>query len=324
MAVFTEVGFDEAARLASRLGLGGLTALRPIAAGIENTNYFLSAERGEYVLTLFERLGFEQLPFYLHLMRHLAQRGIPVPKPQADASGVLLHRLHDKPAAVVDRLRGSHVMAPSAEHCQQVAAMLAHMHQAAHDYPDRKANQRGPAWWEASVPELLPFLSDAQRALIEAELAFQRSLGASASDAALPRGAIHADLFRDNVMFEAAADGTPRLAGFFDFYFAGFDRLAFDIAVCLNDWCIDQETGRLAEDRAAAFVAAYESVRPLTGDELRLLPALLRAAALRFWVSRLWDVHLPREASMLVPHDPAHFERVLRERIATPWHPARG
>ncbi|WP_430420862.1 homoserine kinase [Methylibium petroleiphilum] len=322
MAVFTEVGFDEAAALAHKVGLGPLEALKPIKAGIENTNYFLTAERGEYVLTLFERLSFEQLPFYLHLMKHLAGRGILVPMPQADAGGEILHALCDKPAAIVERLRGGHVMAPSAAHCQQVGAMLARMHEAGRDYPRHQPNLRGLAWWDETVPQILPFLAPAQRALLEDELAFQHSVNASASDAALPRGPIHADLFRDNVMFDEDAEGRSQLTGFFDFYFAGVDRFAFDIAVCLNDWCIDLASGRLLEDRAAAFVTAYAEVRPLTGDELRLLPALLRAAALRFWISRLWDVHLPREASMLVPHDPTHFERVLRERIATPWHPA--
>lgn len=322
MAVFTEVGFDEAAALAHKVGLGPLKALKPIKAGIENTNYFLTAERGEYVLTLFERLSAEQLPFYLHLMKHLAGRDILVPMPQSDAHGEILHALCGKPAAIVERLRGGHVLAPSAAHCQQVGAMLARMHEAGRDYPYHQPNLRGLAWWDETVPQILPFLAPPQRALLEDELAFQHSVSASASDAALPRGPIHADLFRDNVMFDEDAEGRSQLTGFFDFYFAGVDRLAFDIAVCLNDWCIDLASGRLLEDRAAAFVTAYAEVRQLTGDELRLLPALLRAAALRFWISRLWDVHLPREASMLVPHDPTHFERVLRERIATPWHPA--
>jgi homoserine kinase type II len=118
--------------------------------------------------------------------------------------------------------------------------------------------------------------------------------------------------------------GREKLSGFFDFYFAGVDSFLFDIAVCLNDWCIDLESGRMAEERATAFVRAYASERPLASGEQRLLPAMLRAAAFRFWLSRLWDFHLPREASMLKPHDPSHFERVLRERIERPWHPAWG
>jgi homoserine kinase type II len=315
MAVFTEVSFDEAAALVSRLQVGELTSLAGITAGIENTNYFADTTRGRYVLTVFERLGFEQLPFYLHLMKHLAARGIPVPDPQADAAGEILHALRGKPAALVERLRGRHHLAPDAAHCAGVGAALARMHIAGADFPMHQANLRGLPWWEETVPVVLPYLKETQRELVTTELAFQRHVAASAQYAQLPRGPIHADLFRDNVMFEGDA-----LTGFFDFYFAGVDALLFDIAVCLNDWCIDLESGRLVEERAQVFVEAYHAERPLGGAELRLLPAMLRAGALRFWISRLWDFHLPRDAAMLQAHDPGHFERVLRARVDTPWH----
>ncbi len=319
MAVFTEVTFRDAQALAHRLNLGTLQELRGITAGIENTNYFLTTESGEFVLTVFERLGFEQLPFYLQLMKHLASRGLAVPDPQADAQGQILFELEGKPAAVVNKLRGSHQLAPDLFHCEQVGAELARMHLAAQDFPLSLPNLRGLAWWTETVPVVLPFLSPEQSDLIRTELSFQQQLAASATYAELPRGPIHADLFRDNVMFEGLP-GRERLSGCFDFYFAGVDSWLFDLAVCLNDWCIDHSSGRLDEQRAAAFVHAYEGVRPMSGAEHRLLPALMRAAALRFWISRLWDAHLPREASMLKPHDPSHFERVLRERIARPWH----
>ena len=315
MAVYTEVSFDEAAALFGTLSLGPLTGLAGIAAGIENTNYFADTASGAYVLTVFERLDFGQLPFYLHLMKHLAQRGIAVPEPQADASGEIVLRLRGKPAAVVQRLRGRHHLAPDAAHCERVGAMLARMHVAGQDFPLAQPNLRGLAWWCDTVPVVLPFLDDARRVLIGQELAHARQFAESAAATGLPRGPIHADLFRDNVMFDGDA-----LTGFFDFYFAGVDRFVFDIAVCLNDWCIDLATGRLDEDRAQAFVAAYDAERPLTGGEVRALPSMLRAAALRFWISRLWDLHLPREASMLKAHDPTHFERVLRCRVDTPWH----
>ena len=319
MAVFTEVSFDEAAALVARLGIGRLERLEGIVAGIENTNYFADTERGRYVLTIFERLTAEQLPFYLYLMQHLAARGIPVPAPHADAAGELLHALRGKPAALVDRLSGAHELAPDAKHCAAVGAMVARMHLAGRDFGRHQPNLRGLAWWRETVPRVQPFLDPGQRALIDAELAFQEHLAATPAFEALPAGPIHADLFRDNVMFDP--DGA--LTGFFDFYFAGVDRFAYDLAVCLNDWCIDLASGRLEEERAAAFVAAYDAVRTLSGDELRLLPAMMRAGALRFWVSRLWDLHLPRDASMLEPHDPRHFERVLRERVARPWHYVR-
>lgn len=267
MAVFTEVGFDEAAELMTSLQLGRLLEFKGITSGIENTNYFATTERGAYVLTLFERLTHEQLPFYLHLMKHLAQHGIQVPEPQADGSGEILLTLKGKPAAVVDKLRGGHQLAPAVEHCEQVGAMLARMHAAGRDYPREQPNLRGLAWWQETVPVVAPYLDAPQRELIEAELAFQFALAGTAAYKALPRGPIHADLFRDNVMFEG-----HELTGFFDFYFAGCDTFLFDIAVCLNDWCIDLDTGRLDEERANAFVAAYDGVRHLSGDELRLCP----------------------------------------------------
>jgi homoserine kinase type II len=197
--------------------------------------------------------------------------------------------------------------------------MLARMHEAGADYPHEQPNLRGLAWWVETVPVVRPHLSAAQAALIESELAHQVSLAATPSYQALPRGPIHADLFRDNVMFDG-----PVLSGFFDFYFAGCDTFVFDIAVCLNDWCIDLATGALDPVRAQAFVHAYDAQRRLTDAETALLPDLLRSAALRFWTSRLWDFYLPRDAAMLQPHDPTHFERVLTLRREQPWHYLRG
>jgi len=321
MAVFTEVSADEAGALLRSLQLGELRELRGIQGGIENTNYFASTEQDgekrEWVLTLFERLSFAQLPFYLHLMKHLAQRGIPVPDPAPDKAGDLLHTVCGKPAAVVNRLRGSSELAPTAAHCAAVGAMLARMHLAGRDFGRSQPNLRGLAWWNETVPVVLPHVDAAQAALLRGELAFQNHVASGAASAALPRGPVHADLFRDNVMFEEQ-DGKPALTGFFDFYFAGVDSWLFDIAVCLNDWCVDLASGAHHPARAAAFLRAYAACRPLGAAERQLLPSMLRAGALRFWISRLWDFHLPREASMLQAHDPAHFERVLRRRVAQP------
>ncbi len=321
MAVYTQVGFDEADALCKRLGLGALTELTGIRSGIENTNYYATSVRGQWVLTLFERLTHDQLPYYLQLMQHLAAHGIPVPAPQADSTGHLVHTVAGKPASVVTRLPGSHRNAPDAPHAAQVGEMLARMHVAGASFALQQPHLRGLAWWTETVPVVLPLLGTERAELLRDELAFQQQLAASPAGQVLPRGPIHADLFRDNVMFDDTA-GPDTLCGFFDFYFAGTDALLFDVAVCLNDWCIAQDSGALDEARAAAFVSAYEGVRPFTGGERRLLPAMLRAAALRFWISRLWDSHLPRDAALLLPKDPTHFERVLRGCIARPWHPA--
>jgi homoserine kinase type II len=314
MAVYTEVSFDEAAAFLNALNLGQLQNIKGAAGGIENTNYFVDTDQGQYVLTLFERLSFEQLPFYLHLMRHLAAHGIPVPDPAADAKGNLLHRLKGKPASVVSKLRGHSELAPTAAHCAGVGEALARMHLAGLDYPRRQPNLRGLDWWNETVPVVQPYITPEQSSLILSELAYQNHVAASSACRSLPSGVVHADLFRDNVMFE---DG--RLTGFFDFYFAGCDTFLFDVGVCLNDWCIDLDTGAKDEARSAAFMAAYQAVRPLTAQERQLLPAMQRAGALRFWLSRLWDLHLPREAAVLKAHDPSHFERVLRERLAHPY-----
>ena len=328
MAVYTEVSEDEARALLHRLGLGELSSLRGIEGGIENTNYFASTPEGDWVLTLFERLTHAQLPFYLHLMKHLAQHGVPVPEPRAKPDGApvpageddLLHTVCGKPAALVNRLRGKSELNPGRAHCAAVGDMLARAHLATRDYERRQPNLRGLPWWNETAPAVLPHLDEAQAALLRAELAYQNHVAAGSAYAALPRGAVHADLFRDNVMF-AGTPEQPELTGFFDFYFAGVDTWLFDLAVCLNDWCIDLASGRLDEPRAQAMVAAYDRERALTADEQRLLPALLRAGALRFWTSRLWDFHLPRSASLLTPHDPRHFERVLRQRAAAPITP---
>jgi homoserine kinase type II len=311
MAVYTDVPFDTAAQLFSDLQLGRLSSLQGCEGGIENTNYFASSDMGDYVLTLFERLSAEQLPFYLHLMKHLAQRGIPVPDPQANKNGDILHTVLGKPAAVVNRLHGKSQLQPSTTHCAAAGEMLARMHVAGRDYARAQPNLRALPWWNATVPAVLPFLAPAQVALLHSELAYQNHVHASSAYAALPRGVVHADLFRDNVLF----DGDT-LTGLFDFYFAGVDSWAFDLAVCLNDWCIDLASGQRDSTREAALLGAYSATRPLAKAERQLLPALQRAGALRFWLSRLWDLHLPRDATMLTPHDPAHFERVLRARIA--------
>ena len=321
MAVFTELGRHEVEAFVARLGGGVLTELTPIGAGIENTNYFVTTDRGAWVLTLFERLSHAQLPFYLRFMQHLAQHGLPVPEPRAGAGGELVHTLRGKPVALCTRLSGEHVDAPDAAQCAALGATLAGLHTAAADFALAQPNLRGLAWWLATAPRVRPFLERDAAQLLDAEIAFQQQLAASAAYATLPRAAVHADLFRDNVLFDG--DRQRRLSGCVDFYFAGVDTLLFDLAVCVNDWCLADDSGRLDDARAAALLGAYVARRALSAAEHRLFPALLRAAALRFWLSRLADRHLPREAALLQPKDPRHFERLLRERVAQPWHPPR-
>ena len=318
MAVYTEVAFDEAQALIQSMGLGQLTSLRACSGGIENTNYFITIERGgkphDFVLTLFERLTAEQLPFYLRLVRHLASAGLPVPDPAADLQGHMLQSLKGKPTAVVEMLAGQSELSPSPRNCAMLGSVQARMHLAARDFELRQPHLRGLDWWHQTAPQVMPYLDESQSRLLRSELAYQSHVAQSTAYAALPRGPVHADLFRDNVMFEGSGKEL-KLTGVFDFYFAGVDSWLFDLAVALNDWCVDLATGQHDEERARYLLAAYAQERPLIAQERRLFNAMLRAAALRFWISRLWDLHLPRAASVLKAHDPGHFERVLRQRV---------
>lgn len=323
MAVFTEVTFEEVAQFITPFELGELKNLQGITAGIENTNYFITTTKNTYVLTIFERLTFEQLPFYLELMRHLARKGVKVPAPQAhqhgEYQGQILHKLKGKPAAIVEKLNGKSQLKPQVRHCEQLGCELARMHKAGKDFSIYQPNLRGLKWWEQTIPLVRPYLSFEQNELITSELAHQQAVAKSSAYKDLPTGPVHADLFRDNAMFCDNSSEEETISGFFDFYFAGVDTFIFDIAVCLNDWCIELETGKLDEARANALLSAYHKERQLNNVEQALLPDMMRAGALRFWTSRLWDFYLPRKAQMLVPHNPVHFERVLKERIHTPY-----
>lgn len=313
MAVFTPVTLDDLTQWIPPFSLGKALAIRGISSGIENSNFFINTERGEYVLTVFENLSFEQLPFYLELMRHLAQRGVLVPEPIANQQGQIINPLHGKPAAIVTKLEGDCQLAPAAVHCAEVGAMLAKMHLAAQDFTIRQPNLRGLSWWRETTPVVLPYLPPEGQQLLRDEMAFQEHFAASQAYSQLPSGPVHADLFRNNVMFDG-----ERLTGFFDFYFAGCDTWLFDLAVTVNDWCIDLASGKLDDSRVRAMLDAYHAVRQFSADEQTAWQPMLRAAALRFWLSRLYDFYLPREAEMLTPHDPGHFERILRQRVAHP------
>lgn len=313
MAVFTPVSDSDARDLLARYSLGEMISLRGITAGIENTNFFLTTTQGEYVLTIFEVLTAQQLPFYIELMHHLAQHGIPVPQPQTLRNGERLTTLHGKPCAIVTRLRGGYEPAPGPEHCALAGATLARAHLAGQSFQIEQPNLRGLAWWRRTVPLILPFLNTDQSTLIQETLAEQIRFADSDIHGQLPFGPAHCDLFRDNVLFDGTFD-MPKMGGFIDFYFAGWDTWLFDVAVSVNDWCVEQTTGAFDAERLRAWLGAYAAVRPFHEAEQHAWPTILQAAALRFWVSRLHDFFLPRPAQTLKPHDPRHFERILRER----------
>ena len=285
--------------------------MTPIAAGIENTNYFVTTERGRFVLTLYERLPPEELPFYLNLMAHLARAGVEVPAPAADRTGALFSHLNGRPAGLVSHIDGVPIEAPDGAHCAAVGNALARLHVASQTYRARLTNRRGPAWWRQAARAVRPFITPEQNELLTNEVRFQTGFGKGK----LPKGAIHGDLFCDNVLFAGAS-----VAGIIDFGFAATDFFAYDLAIAVNDWCVADD-GSLDPARVGVMVAAYHARRALTDDERQQWTPLLRAAALRFWLSRLYDLHLPRPGELTHAHDPAHFERILRARIAAPARP---
>ena len=305
MAVFTNVSEADLTVWLGDYSLGQLLELQGIASGIENTNYFVTTSNGRFVLTLFEILGADELPFYLNLMAHLARHGIPCPNPVANRRNQFLGTLNGKPACIVSRLSGKSTTTPNDLQCAAIGEMLGEMHIAGQSFSQVMPNPRGTAWRAATSTQVLPFLDAQQAALLESEVA----LHAQHDWTSLPQGVIHADLFRDNVLLE-----ENRIGGLIDFYFACSDALLYDVAITVNDWCTNTG-GTLDAAKTQIFLRAYHAVRPLLDSEQSAWPLMLRVAALRFWLSRLFDKHLPRDGELINAHDPGLFERILKYHI---------
>lgn len=308
MSVYTRIEPDQLEAFLAEYHVGTLRDYRGISEGITNTNYFVDSTGGHWVLTIFERLTPAELPFFLELMDHLAARGVPSAHPVTRRDGGFLSSLVGKPAALVYRLDGASETSPSVEQCAALGTVVADMHHAAASFPREQANARGLDWARRTREKLAPRLDADTLAVLDEELAFQ-----TAQDHAdLPRGVIHADLFRDNVLFEGDS-----VSGLIDFYYACTDCLLFDLAVVCNDWCLN-DNGRFREAHWTALSAAYARGRAFTAAERRAWPAMLRAAALRFWVSRLHDYHFPRDGDVTHTKDPAPFARTLAGHRTTP------
>jgi homoserine kinase type II len=306
MSVFTTVSPEQlSAWLEQYPAIGALSELKGIASGITNTNYFVITDTQRYVLTLFEHHSAEELPYFLNLMAHLAAQGIACPKPLANLHHEYLGQLNNKPAAMVSCLNGKDLKHPTSDHCAQVGDFLAKMHLAGQSYPAHMENPRGPHWFVMTAQKVMPHLDSATQRLLQNELDHQ----AQFRELKLPRGVIHGDLFKDNILFD-----DEKLSGAIDFYYACNDVLVYDLAITVNDWCIGDD-GALDTPRLQAMLRAYHAQRPLSDAERDAWVLLLRAGALRFWLSRLHDFHFPLAGELTHAKDPGQFQRILEARI---------
>lgn len=303
MSVFTKVSHAQLRKFLKQYPVGELIGFQGIGEGVENTNYFVDTSDGRWVLTLFERLNYADLPFFLGLMDHLASRGFPGAMPVRTHEGKNLVTLNGKPAALVRRLMGQSVLFANLEQCRQVGRALGELHVVGKSYAGHCDNSRGALWREQTGRLLIRKIPDASaKRLIEDELAMQMSIDL----AALPQGVIHADLFRDNALFV-----EDRLTGVIDFYYACNDALLYDLAVTVNDWCFEAD-GTPNAARWEAMVTAYRARREFTAEERAAWPLVLRAAALRFYLSRLYDWHFPRAGDVVHVKDPDAYKRILQ------------
>jgi homoserine kinase type II len=306
MAVYTDVSDEELDAFIGSYAIGALTSFKGIAEGVENSNYLVHTASGPYILTLYEkRVSPADLPYFLALMEHLAARGISCPLPVHDRAGRTLKELAGRPAALITFLEGLWVRRPGIEHCAGLGQALGRFHLAGQDFPMRRANSLSLPGWQAlfaSIGSEADRIKPGLAGVMEKEL---RHLdGHWPQD--LPQGVIHADLFPDNVFFLG-----DKVSGLIDFYFACNDMLAYDIVVCLNAWCFESD-GSFNVTKARALLQAYEGVRPLTKSELDWLPTLARGAALRFLLTRTYDL-LNTDANALVKtKDPNEYLRKLR------------
>jgi homoserine kinase type II len=306
MSVFTPVSEAQARALLEHYTLGELEGLEGIAQGVENTNYFLTTTTGQYVLTLFEHIPVADLPFYVGLMDHLAQREITCPAPMRRDDGEMLAQVAGKPAVIVSRLPGAPIARLDAGHCSNAGRILADVHVAAVEYDASLANWRGREWRERFARQVEAKLPRSEMELIDAENRYQ----GMHDDAVLPQGIIHGDYFHDNVLWDDEGHG-----GVIDFYFACDDALLYDVAIAVNDWCVNADAS-LDHERAHAFLAGYQVHRPLEDAERGLWPVMLRRAALRTWLGRLGYNHFPRESHMTIEKDHAFSRRLLEHHIA--------
>jgi len=310
MSVYTTIDTPQLQSFLSNYNVGELVDFEGISDGIENTNYFVNTSQGRFVLTIFEQHSFEEMQYYLNLMHHLADHKVPSANPVADNDGQYLSHFKDKPIALVERLDGGSITRITVDHCRQLGAAMGKMHSAGLSFSMHQDNPRGPEWCAHTAQRVKPKISAADQQVLDVEIEFQKLQ----RHAEMPRGVIHADLFRDNALWASASKPADTFSGIIDFYYSCDDVLLYDLAVTANDWC-SNDNSSLDQEKVRALLSAYNEHRVLTEIEQQYWPAMLRAGALRFWLSRLQDKHFPREGELVHTKNPDEFKAILCDRV---------
>ena len=301
MAVYTKISKEEVVAFLKTYDVGTFEALHGIKQGVENTNYRLITSQAQYILTLYEkRTHRDDLPFFLGLMEHVAKKGIPAPLPIRDHEGALLGELAGRPAALISFLSGQMSPRIKTEECFELGKGLASFHKAASDFPLHRSNSLSLKGWQTILDECLSRADEVEPGLahkLEKEMNYLNTHWPKG----LPFGIIHADMFCDNVFFNG-----PKLCGIIDFYFACEDFLAYDLAICLNAWCFENNKS-FNITKAAALIRGYNQVKPLTEEELVALPLLARGSALRFHLTRLYDWLNQVPGALVRPKNPMEY-----------------
>ncbi|MGV0820965.1 homoserine kinase [Martelella sp. AMO21009] len=306
MAVYTDINEDDLRQFLKAYDVGELLSYRGIAEGVENSNFLLHTEKFPLILTLYEkRVDEGDLPFYLGLMQHLADRGLSCPLPLARHDGAPYGRLCGRPAALISFLEGMWLRKPAAPHCRELGVALARMHIAGQDFELTRRNALALKGWVDLWDKSAARADEVQKGL-ESEITMELATLEDRWPVDLPEGVIHADLFPDNVFFIG-----DKLSGLIDFYFACNDFLAYDLSICLNAWCFEKD-GAFNVTKARALIEGYQSVRPLGEDEIEALPLLCRGSALRFFLTRLYDWLNTPAGALVVKKDPLEYLRYLR------------
>ena len=305
MSVYTSVNIKELKIWLQDYAFDDLTDYQGIKSGITNTNYFLMTVHDRFVLTLFEKNTIEDLPYFVDLMSHLATHSFLCPKPILKKNGTALSILKNKPALIVTCLKGKEITNPEVNHCKAVGKSLAELHVKSANFVAQHQNTRDLSWIKKTAETLFNELPQDESKLLREEILYQEK-----QNYKLPKSTIHGDLFKDNVLFL-----NNEVSGFIDFYYACTDYLILDVAIAVNDWCVNSD-GSFDESRLNAFLDAYKKIRSFNDNEDRAWNDVLRLASLRFWVSRLNDFYHAEEGELTFIKDPNHFKKILKKRIS--------